>query len=260
MNPLRLFVTLLASLALLFAAPLRAQEKITIAAAADLKFAMDEIVAQFKKAHPQAGVDIIYGSSGKFHAQIQQGAPFDLYFSADIGLPRSLAAEGLGASGVKPYAIGRLVLWSASRGASKMTLADLADPSLKKIAIANPRHAPYGKRAEEALRAAGVWEKVEPKLVYGENIAQAALYAQSGNADIGIIALSLALNQELAAKGAYRLIDDKLHQPLEQGFIVTKRAADNALARRFADFMDGKDARAIMVRYGFVLPGETLGK
>ena len=260
MKPLRLLFALIASLALLFAAPLRAQDKITIAAAADLKFAMDDIVTQFKKANPQAGVETIYGSSGKFHTQIQQGAPFDLYFSADIALPRTLAAAGLAASGVKPYAIGRIVLWSASHDASRMTLADLADPSLKKIAIANPKHAPYGKRAEEALRAAGVWEKVEPKLVYGENIAQTALYAQTGNADIGIIALSLALNQELAAKGAYRLIDDKLHQPLEQGFIITKRAADNALARRFADFMDGKDARAIMVRYGFVLPGESLGK
>ena len=260
MKTIRFLFALLASLSLLFAAPLRAQDKITIAAAADLKFAMDEIVAQFKKAHPQAGVETIYGSSGKFHTQIQQGAPFDLYFSADIALPRTLATEGLAASSVKPYAIGRIVLWSASRDAAKMTLADLADPSLKKIAIANPKHAPYGKRAEEALRATGLWEKVEPRLVYGENIAQTALYAQTGNADIGIIALSLALNQELAAKGAYRLIDDKLHQPLEQGFIVTKRAAGNALARRFADFMDGKEARAIMVRYGFVLPGETLGK
>jgi molybdate transport system substrate-binding protein len=263
MKSLRLLFALIATLALVFAAPLRAEEKITLAAAADLKFAMDDIVAQFKKANPQAGVDIIYGSSGKFHTQLQQGAPFDLYFSADIALPRALAAAGLAASSVKPYAIGRLVLWSASRDASRdasrMTLADLADPSIRKIAIANPKHAPYGKRAEEALRAAGVWDKVEPKLVYGENIAQTALYAQTGNADIGIIALSLALNQELAAKGAYRLIDDKLHQPLEQGFIVTQRAAGNALARRFADFMDGKDARAIMVRYGFVLPGEKPG-
>ncbi|MDQ3061077.1 MAG: molybdate ABC transporter substrate-binding protein [Pseudomonadota bacterium] len=261
MKPFRTVFAFVAALglALVFATPLRAQEKITIAAAADLKFAMDDIVAQFRKAHPQGGVDVIYGSSGKFHTQIQQGAPFDLYFSADIALPRALGAQGLAASGVKPYALGRIVLWSASRDASKMTLADLADPSIRKIAIANPRHAPYGKRAEEALRALNLWGKVEPKLVYGENIAQTALYAQTGNADIGIIALSLALNQELAAKGAYHLIDDKLHQPLEQGYIITRRAADNALARRFADFMDGKDARAIMVRYGFALPGEKPG-
>lgn len=257
MTPFRrlLAAILLAGLAL--AAPLRAEAQITIAAAADLKFAMDDIVAQFKKAHPRDGVTVIYGSSGKFHAQIQQGAPFDVYFSADIALPRSLAAAGFAASSVKPYAVGRLVLWSASRDARQMTLADLADPSVRSIAIANPQHAPYGQRAEEALRAAGLWEKIQPKLVYGENIAQAALYAQTGNADIGIIALSLALNQTLAAKGAYRLIDDRLHQPLAQGYLITRRAAGNPLARQFADFVDGQDARAILARHGFALPGDA---
>ena len=234
--------------------------KITIAAAADLKFAMDEIVVQFKKAHPQDSVETIYGSSGKFHTQIQQGAPFDLFFSADIAFPQALATAGLAASSAKPWAVGRIVLWSGSRDASKMTLADLAGPSVRKIAIANPKHAPYGKRAEEALRSAGLWDKLESRLVYGENIAQTAQFVQTGNADVGIIALSLALNQELASKGAYLLIDDKLHQPLEQGYIITKRAADNPLARRFADFMDSKDARATMARYGFVLPGESLKK
>jgi molybdate transport system substrate-binding protein len=135
-----------------------------------------------------------------------------------------------------------------------MTLADLADPSIRKIAIANPMHAPYGKRAEEALKTAGLWEEVQAKLVYGENIAQAAQYVQSGNAQVGIIALSLALGPELAKQGSYALIPDKLHQPLEQGFIITKRAADNSLAQAFARFVAGKEARAIMTRYGFVLP------
>ena len=232
-------------------------EKITIAAAADLKFAMEEIVAVFKQANTGDQVETIYGSSGKFHTQIQQGAPFDLFFSADIAYPRLLAKEGHAAAEARPYAVGRIVLWSASRDARKMTLADLTDPAIRKIAIANPKHAPYGKRAEEALRSAGLWDKVESRLVMGENIAQTAQYVQTGNADVGIIALSLALNQELAAKGGYALIPDKLHQPLEQGFIITRRAAGNALAKRFADYMGSAEARRVMVRYGFVLAGEV---
>jgi molybdate transport system substrate-binding protein len=234
-----------------------AGEKITIAAAADLKFALDEIVVLFGKAHPADGVETIYGSSGKFQTQIRQGAPFDLYFSADIAYPRALKAEGFAASDVQPYAVGRIVLWSTSRDTGKMTLADLTDPTIQKIAIANPKHAPYGKRAEEALRAAGVWEKVESKLVYGENVAQAAQFVQTGNAQAGIIALSLALSPKLAKQGGYALIPGKLHQPLEQGFIITRRAADNPLAKVFASFMAGKEARAVMTRYGFVLPSEV---
>jgi len=234
-----------------------AGERITIAAAADLKFALDEIVVLFSKAHPADQIETIYGSSGKFHTQIQRGAPFDLYFSADIAYPRALKAEGFAASEAQPYAVGRIVLWSQSRDASKMTLADLADPAIRKIAIANPKHAPYGKRAEEALKAAGVWEKVESKLVYGENIAQTAQFVQTGNAQVGIIALSLALSPELAKQGGYALIPDTLHQPLEQGFVITKHAAANPLAQTFASFMTGKEARAIMARYGFVLPGEV---
>jgi molybdate transport system substrate-binding protein len=141
-----------------------------------------------------------------------------------------------------------------------MTLASLTDPKIARIAIANPKHAPYGQRAEEALRSAGVWDKVETKLVYGENIANTAQFVATGNAQAGIIALSLALNPELASKGGYWLIPDTLHAPLEQGYIITKRAAANPLAKRFADYMAGKPARAVMVKYGFVLPGEAVGK
>ena len=144
--------------------------------------------------------------------------------------------------------------------ASKLTLASLADPKITRVAIANPKHAPYGKRAAEALQAAGVWDKVEPKLVYGENIAHTAQFVQTGNAQVGIIALALALSPELASKGGYWLIPDNLHAPLEQGFIVTKRAEGNALAKRFADYMGSKPARAVMTKYGFVLPGEVAGK
>jgi molybdate transport system substrate-binding protein len=232
-------------------------EKITVAAAADLKFAMDEIITTFHKAHPSEDVSVVFGSSGNFYTQIQQGAPYDMFFSADIGFPRELAKNGLTASEVKPYAVGRIVLWSASHDATKMTLASLTDPKFTYIAIANPKHAPYGKRAEEALRASGLWEKIEPKLVYGESIAQTAQFVESGNAQVGIIALSLAVNPELANKGGYWLIPDNLHAPLEQGFVITKRAAGSTLAKQFAGYMDSKPARAVMSKYGFVLPNEV---
>jgi molybdate transport system substrate-binding protein len=229
-------------------------EQITIAAAADLKFAMDEIVVKFKRENPGNDVEVIYGSSGKFHTQIQQGAPYDLYFSADISFPRELVKNGFATSEVAPYALGRIVLWSATMNANQMTLESLTDVSIKHIAIANPKHAPYGKRAEEALRASGLWDKLEPKLVYGENIAHAAQFVQTGNAQVGIIALSLAVNPELANQGGYWLIPDTLHAPLEQGFVITKRAEKNTLARKFADYMRSSATRSIMSKYGFVIP------
>ena len=233
--------------------------KLTIAAASDLKFAMDEIVSAFQKSSQGDTVDVVYGSSGKFHTQIQQGAPYELFFSADISLPRALAAQGLAASSVQTYAFGRIVLWSATLDASRMTLASLADPAITRIAIANPKHAPYGQRAEEALRAAGLWDKLQAKLVYGENIAQTAQFVQSGNAQVGIIALALALNPELSKKGGYWLIPDQWHAPLEQGYIITRQGASNPLAKRFAEYLRTSTAREIMTRHGFVLPGESNG-
>jgi len=229
-------------------------EKINIAAAADLKFAMDEIVAKFREANAKDDVDVIYGSSGKFYTQIQQGAPYDLYFSADIAFPSELARSGFSSSEVIPYAFGRIVLWSATMEANKMSLDSLTSSKISHIAIANPKHAPYGKRAEEALRASRLWERVEPKLVYGENVAHTAQFVQTGNAQVGIIALSLALNPALANKGGYWLIPDTLHAPLEQAFIITKRAQGNDLAKKFADYMRSSATRTIMTKYGFVLP------
>ncbi len=229
--------------------------QLNIAAAADMKFAMDEIVGLFVKRHPDDQVNTVYGSSGKFQTQIRQGAPYDLYFSADIAYPRALKQEGFATGEVQAYALGRIVLWSPSHKINK--LSDLTNPSIRKIAIANPQHAPYGKRAEEALRASGVWDKVEAKLVYGENIAQTAQFVQTGNADVGIIALSLMKGSELSGSGGYALIPEALHQPLEQGFVITRRAAGNPLAQTFARFMVSPEVRVIMNRYGFVLPGEA---
>lgn len=235
-------------------------EKILIAAASDLKFAMDEIVISFRAAHPGDQVEVIYGSSGKFHTQISQGAPYDLYFSADIAFAEELKNKGFAASEVVPYAVGRIVLWSATRDASTMNLESLLDPAITRIAIANPKHAPYGRRAEEALRHRGLWEKLEPKLVYGESISHAAQFVQTGNAQAGIIALSLALNPELADAGGHWPIPAQWHGPLEQGFIVTQKAQGKALARQFADYMNAPAARTIMTRYGFVLPDTQAAK
>ncbi len=239
-----------------FAASGASAETLRIAAASDLKFAMDEIVADFRQDHPDDAIDVIYGSSGNFHTQIQQGAPYDMYFAADIEYPRALVKAGFAASNVRPYATGRIVLWSAQLDASELTLADLPGLDVVKIAIANPAHAPYGKRAEEAMRATQVWDQIQRKLVFGENIAQTAQFVQSGNAQIGVIALSLALSPELAATGSYYLVPEALHEPLEQGFIITKRAASKALAAEFAEYMSSANVRTIMRRYGFVLPGE----
>lgn len=235
--------------------PLNA-EPLTVAAAADLKFAMEEIATAYRTANPSDTLTIIYGSSGKFATQIRQGAPFDLYFSADISYPQALEKEGFAGSAVTRYARGRIVLWSASVDAQTLTLKDLPQSRFKRIAIANPKHAPYGKRAEEALRNAGVWERIASRLVYGENIAQTAQFVMSGNAQIGVIALSLALSPEYA-KQRYYLIPDTMHEPLDQGFIITRRAVSNTAARRFAQYMNTQAVRTILNRYGFLLPEPT---
>lgn len=253
--------TLILACSLLLAASTAHAEKITVAAAADLKFAMDEVVIAFKKSNPTEEVEVIYGSSGKAHTQIQQGAPYDLYFSADVAFPQELIKGGFAASTeVIPYALGRIVLWSSSLDASKMTLANLIDPKITHIAIANPKHAPYGKRAEEALRASELWEKVELKMIYGENITQTAQFVQTGNAQVGILALSIAMAPELSSKGGHYLIPNNLHEPLNQGFIILKRAENNKLAKQFADYMRSKETREVMTKYGFFLPGESTSK
>ncbi|HYE34034.1 molybdate ABC transporter substrate-binding protein [Methylocaldum sp.] len=232
--------------------------RLTIAAAADLKYAMDEVVKAFKDQHPEAMVDLVTGSSGKFYEQIAHEAPFDIFFSADVKFPEKLKEQGLTASEVRMYARGRIVLWSANMNAGKMTLQDLADPRIKQIAIANPKHAPYGQRAQEALENAGLWTKVQNKLVFGENIAQTAQFAETGAADVGLIALSLAVSPSLTAKGGYYLIPETLHEPLDQAYVLLKRAEKNALAGAFADFVASEPARAIFRSYGFILPGEAL--
>jgi len=232
-------------------------QQLTIAAASSLKFALADVVSSFKLANPKADITLVFGSSGKLNAQVQQGAPFDLYFSADIAYLHALAEKGYAASEVMTYALGRIVLWSTHIDVCQMTLADLAKPQFRRIAIANPRHAPYGQRAVEALQAAGVWPQVQSKMVYGESIAHATHFVQTGNAQASIISLSLVLSPELANQGKYVLIPEHLHAPIEQGFMITRRASNNALAKRFADYMSHPEARRIMTQYGFTLPAKA---
>lgn len=241
---------------LLLSSAVASDATLTVAAAADLKFAMTELINTFEKANPTSKVEIVTGSSGKFYQQIVNGAPFDLYFSADIEYPRKLKESGLTASDVKPYAFGRLVLWSTTRDVSG-GLSILADDKFRKVAIANPAHAPYGMRARDSLAYYGLLGKVSGKLVFGENVSHAAQFAETGAADAAIIALSLVLAPAMKEKGNYFLIDERSHPPLEQGYVVLKRAANNIDAARFAAFISSREARAILVKYGFRLPGEA---
>jgi molybdate transport system substrate-binding protein len=251
-----LFRGLLGLTLLVLMGTLQAQEPTRIAAASDLRFAMDEILEAYQEDHPDRSIEVIYGSSGRFRAQIENGAPFDLYFSADIEYPRMLEERGFATSEVIPYAIGRIVLWSNTVDASELSLEDLSRPEFRRVAIANPRHAPYGKRAEEALRAVGLWDELMPRFVFGENIAHTLQLVESGAAQVGVVALSLALNPHVRDQGPYYLIDEGLHNPLEQGFIITRRAADNETAAHFAEYMNEPMSRAVMRAYGFILPGE----
>ena len=225
---------------------------ITIAAAADLHHAMDDVVAAYKQAHPAATINVVYGSSGTLTTQIQQGAPFDLFFSADSDYPRQLAAAGQAGGPVTPYALGHLVLYSASLDMHGVRVADLVQPRFGRIAIANPEHAPYGKRAQQALQNAGIWEAVQPRLVFGENIAQTAEFARSGSAQVGIIALSLAM--DAGSKGSYVAVPDSAFQPLLQSFVLTKHGADNGLAQDFERYVQSPPARVVLAHYGFNPP------
>lgn len=224
----------------------------TVAAAADLHQALDEVVRAYTHDHPSARINVVYGSSGNLLTQIEQGAPFDLFFSADSEYPQQLVAHGNAGGTPVPYAMGHLVMWSGSIDLKGVQVADLAQPRFEHIAIANPQHAPYGKRAEQALRAAGVWGKVQPRLVMGDNIAQAAQYAFSGNAQVGLVAESLVRGSQ--AKGSTAPVPESLYEPLRQSFVLTRHGAQDAVAQDFARYVQGAQAKAILAGYGFNLP------
>ncbi len=232
--------------------------ELTVAAAADLNYAFKDLVAEFER---QTGehVKLSLGSSGNFYSQISNGAPFDLYFSADIGYPKKLIHEGLAVpNSLYHYATGRIVLWVPKGSKLDVTkgMDVLLDPSIKKIAIANPKHAPYGRAAVAAMEHFKVYDRVQEKLVLGENVSQAAQFAQSGAADIGIIALSLALAPPVQAIGTYWLIPQEAHPRIDQGAAIVKSSKHLDSGKKFLEFLQTPAARAVMKQYGFLLPGE----
>jgi len=247
-------------LGLLAGAPVRAaQDAPLVAAAADLRFALDEIAAAFARDTGRS-VRIVYGSSGNFRRQIAEGAPFEVFLSADEAYVFALAKQGLTVDEGILYATGRLVLVVPEGSPLKLDpeLADLAaavaDGRVRKFAIANPEHAPYGRAAQEALESAGAWAAIRSRLVLGENVAQAAQFATSGSAQGGIVALSLALAPGVLGTARYATIPERMHKPLRQRMVLTKRA--QATAREFYRYLRQPAARAVFGRNGFALPGE----
>lgn len=240
-------------------APAWAEEPI-VAAAADLRFALEDIAAVFKE-DTGASVRLSFGSSGNFARQIRQGAPFQVYLSADEAYVLGLAGDGFTRDEGTLYAVGRIVLMVPHGSPLKAdgSLADLstalAGGRVTRFAIANPEHAPYGKRAEEALRHKGLWDKIQPNLVFGENVSQAAQFATSANAQGGIIAYSLALSPTLSKLGSYALIPEDWHAPLRQRMVLLKTAGPTA--ERFYAYLRQPTARVIFRKYGFGLPGEA---
>jgi molybdate transport system substrate-binding protein len=245
----------LLSLVIVFTSISLSAQKVLIAAAADLRYAMAEVVLAYKKANPKSDIKVTYGSSGNAYQQIVNGAPYDIYFSADIMYPNKLKEQGLTATNPTLYAIGFIVLWSNQIDVSK-GISSLKDSRITKIAIANPDHAPYGKRAEESLKFYKLYDGLKSKIIMGENISQAAQFAQTGNAEVGILALSLVLSPAMKNHGKYFLIDSKSYSPLEQAYVIIKKPTVNTEAYKFAKFVATPTARAIFKSYGFKLPGE----
>jgi molybdate transport system substrate-binding protein len=234
-----------------------AAQEVTVAAAADLQFAMQDVAARFEKETGKT-VKLIYGSSGNFFQQIQNGAPFDLFFSANLDYPKRLEAAGLTEPGTYyQYAKGKIVIWAPKE--SKLDLSSgirvLLDPSVKKIAVANPQHAPYGQAAVAAMQKENVYEKVKDKFVLGENISQTASFVASGAADVGIVALSLALSPNMKDKGRYAEIPGDEYPPIEQACVILASSKNKDAARRFLAFVKTAAMADVLRSYGFDVQG-----
>lgn len=233
---------------------------INVAAAADLMFAFEEIRTEFARHHPDIQVQVTYGSSGNFFSQLSNRAPFDLFLSADIDYPRRLIEQGHGISDSEfSYAIGRIVVWVANESALAIEsrgLEALTDSSVRRIAIANPQHAPYGRAAISALRHFELYDQVVEKLVSGESVAQACQFVESGAADVGILARSLAMSPSMQKKGRFVEIPDEAYPPIVQGGIVLSGANNERAARHLRAFLLEAKGREILQRFGFQPPGE----
>lgn len=264
MSLLRRLTTALAAAALAagFAFPSLAQQTPvpTVAAASDLQFALEEVAEAFRQQTGQR-IRVSFGSSGNYARQLRQGAPFEMFLSADEGFVFQLADAGLTIDRGELYAEGRIAILAPHGSVLKADdkLADLraalADGRITRFAIANPEHAPYGRAAEQALKGQGLWEAIQPKLVLGENVSQAAQFATSGAAQGGIIAYSLALAPAVSRLGTYALIPAEWHAPLRQRMVLMKNASP--VTRDFYGFVQSPAARVILRKYGFLLPGET---
>jgi molybdate transport system substrate-binding protein len=235
-----------------------AAQEITVAAAADLQFAMQEVGARFQQESGKT-VKLIYGSSGNFAQQLQNGAPFDMFFSANLDYPRQLEGAGLTEPGTfYEYAIGKIVVWvpSASKLDVSSGLKALLDPSIKKIAIANPEHAPYGKAAVAAMQKENIYEQVKDKFVLGENISQTASFVASGSADVGVVALSLALSPNMKDKGRYAEVPAGDYPAIEQACVIMRSSKNKDIARQFLKFVQSLPIRDLLQKYGFAIPGQ----
>jgi molybdate transport system substrate-binding protein len=237
------------------AAPLDEHATLTVAAAADLIPAFEEIGERFE-AETGVAVDFTFGSTGQLTQQIIAGAPVDVFAAANEAYIDQLDEQGLILPETKAlYGQGRIVLWTLPDANPEITeISQLADPEIGRIAIANPDHAPYGVAAREAMQTAGIWERVQEKLVMGENISDTLRLAQTGNVDVAIVALSLSL----VSDGEWTLVDAAMHEPIDQALAVIADTAHEPEARAFAAFVNSDTGRDVMRRYGFVLPGEDL--
>jgi molybdate transport system substrate-binding protein len=254
--------SLLSIVAFLLVAAMATAQEFTVAAAADLQFAMQDISTRFQQ-KTGSPLKVIYGSSGNFAQQIQNGAPFDMFFSANLDYPKQLEASGL----TEPdtlyrYAKGKIVVWvpNDSQVDVHSGVQSLLAPSIKKIAIANPQHAPYGKAAISAMEKAGVYDKVKDKLVLGENISQTASFVVSGSADVGIVALSLALSPNMKDKGRFAEIPGTDYPPIEQACVILRASKNSAVAKAFLEFMKTDTIKDILRNYGFEVPGSPQSK
>ena len=245
-------------LALFFLSSLiSAAQEITVAAASDLQFALQDVTERFEK-ETGAGVKLVFGSSGNLFTQIQNGAPFDLFFSADIEYPQKLEAAGLAEPGtLYEYAAGKLVLWAPKDSTLDLGtgLQVLLSAKIKKIAIANPAHAPYGRAAVAALRHEHLYDQVADRLILGENISQTASFVVSGSADVGIVALSLALAPSLKDKGKYTEVPADEYPPIRQAAILLKASNQKMVAGKFLAYLRTRAVVNLLKGYGFTIPG-----
>ncbi len=232
-------------------------QRVRVAAASDLQGVMPQLVSEFEKGPPHKSVNVSYGSSGNFFAQIQNGAPFDLFFSADVDYAKKLQESNRAyPDKIREYAIGRIALWAprdSTLNLQRDTWNALLNNSVHTVAIANPDHAPYGRAAIAALKSAGIYEQVKAKLVYGENISQAAQFVQSGNASVGILALSLALSPALAS-GQRWDIPQESYPPIVQAAVLLKTNCYPESADSFLQFVTSARAKPILEKFGFQTP------